>query len=42
MDFLNHRKEGIVFYQVSFLLYRNCKRLLEIVISSKAAEEEIS
>jgi hypothetical protein len=36
MDFLNHREEGMVFYQVfllSFLQatvsYRNCKRLRE-------------
>jgi hypothetical protein len=40
MDFLNHRKGSMVFYQLSaFLLYRNCKRLCEfeeIEISSKA------
>jgi hypothetical protein len=41
MDFVSHRKGGMVFYQVSFLLYKKCKRLREfegIKFSSKAVE----
>ncbi len=46
MVFLNHRKGGMVFYQVFLLfLYRNCKRLREfeeIEMSSKAVEMTVN
>jgi hypothetical protein len=46
MDFLNHRKGGMVFYQVFLLhLYRNCKRLRdfeEIEIAGKAVEVTVN
>jgi hypothetical protein len=46
MDFLDHREECMVFYQVSFfLLYRNGKRLREfeeIGVLSKAIEMTVN
>jgi hypothetical protein len=46
MDFLNHRERGTVWFSIpfsSFLLYRNCKRLLgfeEIEISKKSRRSD--